>query len=372
MQRRSFMLLTVLSLFETHSAQARSRPANAVLLTAGNYDHYRRVLLSFLDGLKHMGVIEYVPENLSANRADTLEVWRAMAEQGDQGLIRFLPDGHYSYDFLPQRRADVLASLLERIRDRGDVDLILVFGTEPSLDISRTVKDIPIMSLSCTDPVFTGVTKSEQDSGQDNLHVIVRKDFFRTQVRDFLAMRPFSSLGFLVADQRSDKSGSTEIRAACDEFGVALVVRTYSEDPTLDERGRFEVFFKALVKLLDEGVQAVMLPWFPCPDDQFTQVVGELVKRGIPSYSLAGPQFVSRGILLGVGEENLDIYGMFEADVCKRILEGESPRSISQIYLEQNQLLVNLRTAMQMGWRVPFGLLVSAQKVYITQSEDSL
>lgn len=48
------------------------------------------------------------------------------------------------------------------------------------------------------------------------------------------------------------------------------------------------------------------------------------------------------------------------------------PREISQIFVQPNKLSLNLRTAMQMGWHVPFGLLVSVEKTYTTQSIEIL
>ena len=50
------------------------------------------------------------------------------------------------------------------------------------------------------------------------------------------------------------------------------------------------------------------------------------------------------------------------------IVDNELPRSISQVFVQQNRLSINLRTALQIGWQVPFEVLVSAEEVYTTQS----
>ena len=73
--------------------------------------------------------------------------------------------------------------------------------------------------------------------------------------------------------------------------------------------------------------------------------------------------------MLGAGQENFESYGLFEADVLRRIIvDNELPRSISQVFVQQNRLSINLRTALQIGWQVPFEVLVSAEEVYTTQS----
>ena len=346
-----------------------TKPFNVAMLTGGDYDRYRQILLAFAQGLGRLEMIESAPAGLSTERKDTADVWEALAEHAGGHYLRFLPDAQYSYDFTPEKRPEVLRSMVSRIRERKDVDLILVFGTEPTLDIAEAVKDIPIMSLSTTDPVNSGVVADEEDSGQDNLHVLVTKDFFFRQVENLYAIHPFKDIGFIVAEQRAGRTGLGDVRAACVKLGMTLHDATYIEKEVPEDSERFPEFKEALVKLLDEGVEAVLFPWFPCSDEQFEEVLALLVKRGVWGYSLDGPRFVSRGIMLGAGQENFESYGLFEADVLRRIIvDNELPRSISQVFVQQNRLSINLRTALQIGWQVPFEVLVSAEEVYTTQS----
>ena len=118
----------------------------------------------------------------------------------------------------------------------------------------------------------------------------------------------------------------------------------------------------------DAGCDAVVLPWFFAEDDDFPTVVDFLVRNGIVAFSEAGGDFVARGILLGAGTESVEGYGLFEADVVERILSGETPSSIRQTFTQRGRLVVNLVTAMRMGWRPPFGLLVSVERAYAAQS----
>lgn len=378
MQRRTLMNLMALGVLLAKAPFAAAegddmvriaKPFNVAMLTGGDYDRYRQILLAFAQGLGRLEMIESAPAGLSLERKDTADVWEALAENAGGHYLRFLPDAHYSYDFTPEKRPEVLRSMVSRIRERKDVDLILVFGTEPTLDIAEAVKDIPIMSLSTTDPVNSGVVADEEDSGQDNLHVLVTKDFFFRQVENLYAIHPFKDIGFIVAEQRAGRTGLGDVRAACVKLGMTLHDATYIEKEVPEDSERFPEFKEALVKLLDEGVEAVLFPWFPCSDEQFAEVLALLVKRGVWGYSLDGPRFVSRGIMLGAGQENFESYGLFEADVLRRIIvDNELPRSISQVFVQQNRLSINLRTALQIGWQVPFEVLVSAEEVYTTQS----
>lgn len=348
------------------------RTVRAVLLTGGDYDRYRRILLSFADGLRTLGIIDRAPEGLDPGLNGTADVWKALNETAGGSNIRFLADGHYDCMFDADRRRRMVAELAERVATAKDVDVIFVFGTETTLEVAEAVKTIPVLSLASTDPVATGIVLSADDSGQDNLHALVSAGYFRQQVESFHSVRPFKSLGFVTAEQRAAKSGVGDVRAACVAKGITLVDAYYDEDEEKSEAARFRAFYECLEKLVEKGIEAVMLPWFPCTDAELAQVVALLVKHGVWSYSLAGPAFTSRGILLGAGEETLESYGLFEADVLRRVIDGDMPREISQIFVQPNKLSLNLRTAMQMGWHVPFGLLVSVEKTYTTQSIEIL
>lgn len=73
---------------------------------------------------------------------------------------------------------------------------------------------------------------------------------------------------------------------------------------------------------------------------------------------------------MGAGDVNYDDIGRFEARVIESVINGVAPRKISQ-KLSQNQgLVLNLRTAMQMGWQPPLGLLATVEKTYATQSPE--
>ncbi len=348
------------------------RTVRAALLTGGDYDRYRRVLISFAEGLKTLGIIDQAPKGLDPDLPGTDDVWKALNETAGGSNIRFLADGHYNCMFDSERRRRMVKALADRVNEVKDVDVIFVFGTETTLEIAELVKDVPVLSLASTDPVATGIVLSAEDSGQDNLHALVSKGYFHRQVESFVSVRPFRSLGFVTARERAAKSGVGDVRAACVSLGVTLVDVYYDEDEKKAEAENFPAFYECLENLVDKGVEAVLLPWFPCTDAQLAKVVELLVKRGVWSYSLAGPAFTSRGILLGAGEETLDTYGLFEADVLRRVIDGDTPREISQIFVQPNKLSLNLRTAMQMGWRVPFGLLVSVERTYTTQSIEIL
>lgn len=57
---------------------------------------------------------------------------------------------------------------------------------------------------------------------------------------------------------------------------------------------------------------------------------------------------------------------MFEAKVIAKVLEGVSPRRIGQRYSHNHGMVLNLKTAMQMGWKPPLGMLLTVEKTFAT------
>lgn len=379
MQRRNFLFMLNAGALEASLlgaaplAQAffpQNGPARTILVTGGSYVRYRSIFVNVALGLRTFGLIDWAPGESEAladgTPRGTADLWKALSERAGGKIFHFLPDGHYDYGFSDAGRAAARKAVLKRLEEAKDVDLILVFGTEATQDLAAAVKDVPIVSLGSSDPVRTGIVKSPDDSGQDNLHAIVVEGYYDWQTESFHAVQPFRKLGFLFAKERNAKSGEPEIREACRRLGVDFVFRNYSEGA--QPEGSEYVFRGALSALLNEGVDAVILPWFTASDEGFAEIVGLLEKRGIPSFSQSGPDFVARGILLGPGEESFESYGLFEADAIRQILEGVKPRDIPQRFVQRGRLVVNLVTAMRMGWKPPFDLLVAAERAYTTQT----
>ena len=63
-----------------------------------------------------------------------------------------------------------------------------------------------------------------------------------------------------------------------------------------------------------------------------------------------------------------ELYGLFEARVIDLVTRGVKPRLLDQRFAQSQGLVINLKTAMQMGWQPPLGLLVSVEDTFSTHS----
>lgn len=354
------------------------RPANVILVVEGEYARFREVLVALCRGFAALGLIPPLPDAVTPEGESTWDVWDAVAQTTQAGRnapaasgsgrrLNFLVDGHYSYAFDPRRSADVRRAVAERADELREADLILTLGNLPAKELPEVVREVPIVALAVEDPVEAGIIPAAGRSGRENLHVTVVEDRFGRQTRVFHAVKPFRKLALLTSRQRLATAGEAEIREACRALGSGFTTVLYDErgDGSDDD---FKQFMEGLREVAALGCDAVMLPWFSMPDEQFADAVDFMTANGIASFSQIGGDFVARGVLLGAGRETLEGYGLFEADVVAKILAGEAPNMIRQTFQQRSAVVLNLASAMQMGWRPNFGLLVSLERAYTTQS----
>lgn len=357
------MIATTL-LFSEGALAAVSRPMRTVLVTSGPYERYRRLFFATLTVLRDRGLVAALPNRPDDLVYGTADIWHYLSRHGNTEAITFLKDGHYDYDFDEKRRERLRAEILERLREDRDIDLILTFGTQAGIDMARNVRDIPVLSLSSSDPVANGIVKSVDDSGRANLHATVLTDFVADQVKIFHAAVGFKTLGFVYGHNFEKKSGRAEAERAAKSLGVRLLPVTFDNTETRTDAERFTGVFRAIKDAHARGIRAVMLPWFPSVPMQVASLTHWATGHGVYLYSLNGTKFVPEGLLMGAADESAQDYGLFEADVIARVLKGEAPGNLPQGLRVKARFVLNGDAARKMQWKPDEKLKKYLSKVY--------
>jgi len=94
------------------------------------------------------------------------------------------------------------------------------------------------------------------------------------------------------------------------------------------------------------------------------KVLEPLLDAGIPTWSQLGTMHVRRGVLMSISERNYEDVGRFHAGVMGRVLGGEAPGKIGQIFEDPKAIAINLATAQKIGYRVPVGMVAVADEVF--------
>ncbi len=342
----------------TAAGAGRAPAWRAVMVISGPFVIYQRFLATTAHALDQLNVIENGSVPSPEDKRAVAPLWDWLADNAGGDSIRFLKDGLYDYQW--QKNPAVTQKLVDRINQNRDVDLIIALGTYASAQVAEKIKNIPIISFVSTNAITSGLVKSAQDSGQDNLHVTVEPNRFAGQIEVFHELFRFKRMGFVyVFDASENQYENDKIKPVCDRLGVTFKPcgLRFSDDAghTLDG------VMQCVRQLVErDHVDAIAFSAFNYPDNRKNEVADYMIQHQLPSFSLAATSsFVSNGLLAGLDQSNLSEIGEFEANVIQSVLAGETPRNINQIFSPQHKLNVNLTTAMALGWHIPFDLFTS-------------
>lgn len=341
-----------------------AEPWRVIYVEGGPWPDFYLSLAGLARGLAELGIIENF-ESRAADQGRTEALWRHLAEKAGGGRLRFLADGFYSAGWDPEDRIRIKASVLRRL-ERGEVDLVLAFGTWAGQDLVTAEHQIPVLSITATDPVGAGICPSAEDSGLDHAHVQVETGRSERQLLMFQEVFGFQSLGVPV-DVTADGQktiGWPAIEAAADRLGLDLIpcpAELETPDPDyntanlitcLEKLGRHS---QAVFLTLNQGMRP----------EKMEEIMVPIIAAGLPSFSQLGPSEVRAGVLMSLAEDDFSASGRWVAEVLRRILEGARPRDLSQIYQGPLTMSLNLDSARAIGWEPDFELLATVDEIQV-------
>lgn len=242
------------------------------------------------------------------------------------------------------------------------VDLIYAIGPNPAVEAALATEKIPIVFLGPTFPVEMGLVDSYARPGRnvtgvawsDGIEVYIKLlEFIReltpaaTRVAYFsnpTTLRKLSG-GYLAEVEQ-------KVEAAGRKIGIEL--RGF---PVL-EPGDFATAFKAIEAWRPHALYTVTNP-ITAP--AWKSILGFAANLRLPSY-FDSQGFVAGGGLFSYGPEVSQLFVQAAGQV-DRILRGASPAGVPVEMPTRYELVINRKTAGNLGISIPQGLLLRADKV---------
>lgn len=359
------VLTLVLSLFLLSSpAEALEKVWKVLYVEGGPFSNYQNTLAHTARGLEKLGLLSNAQVEIPKDKESSREMWDWLA-QNATGRLQFLPDGHYTANWDAASRITVKNEILKRIRERGDVDMIIAMGTWSGLDMAEQDLGVPVFSMSVTDAVGAGIVASIEDSGKDNVHAQLEPGRFRRQLTMFHEIFKFKRLGvpFENTPEGRNTCAMDEIEATASELGIELVLADAPLD-LADEAQAYENLKGCVNRLLEQGIDALYLTYTSTPAHKLPSLLQPVSNAGIPSFAQAGPQLVEYGVLMSLAQASFADIGLFEAGAIAAVVNGKKARDVSQVFEPELGLAINLKTAVTVGWNPPLEILAAVDEIY--------
>jgi putative ABC transport system substrate-binding protein len=248
-------------------------------------------------------------------------------------------------------RLPPLAEELVRLK----VDVILTRGTPEAVALKNATKTIPIVFYDVTDPVGAGLVESLAQpggnvtgfSGVEAVLVGKRLELLKETIP------ALSSVAVLWNPQ--DLSSAQQWKASrlpAQELGLQLHSMEVS---TAD---RYDRAFKEIAKVRSDALTVIA---GSLEDSNRKRIVGLATKNRLPAI-YPRPEFVESGGLMSYGRDRNESAQRVPLMIDK-ILKGAKPSDIPVEQSKKFELMINLKTAKQIGLMIPPVVLMRANRV---------
>jgi ABC-type uncharacterized transport system substrate-binding protein len=334
-------------------------------LQGGDYNSYQQSLGSIVKGLMRLGWIMEAELPVPANDKEVVTLWQWLATEARSDYLQFVADARYDAGFNKEKRPQLKEELLQRLNGKKDIDLMLAMGTWAGQDLSGNSHKVPTIVGSTTDPMASGIIKSAEDSGYDQIHAKIDPDRHRLQVRLFHDIFKFSKLGIAYEESKEGRGFS----AINDVYQVAETRKFTVEKCLVPFNGvpqaEAETGVVNCYRQLADKVEAVYIVRHPGVNlANMPNILEPLVAKKIPTFTQGLSDEVKHGALLSISLADFSYIGDFYARTIARIFNGAKPRNLTQIFQNPPKIAINLKTAQMIGYDPSVDIVGAADEIF--------
>jgi ABC-type uncharacterized transport system substrate-binding protein len=240
----------------------------------------------------------------------------------------------------------------ELVQDR--VDIIVTSGASAVRAAQQATVTIPIVMAGAPDPVAFGLVASLARPGANvtGLSDSAGREIEGKRLELLKESFPRIARVAVVLDSAS-RVDITPAQEAARALGLSLLFSPETATPA--------EFTSSIALLVREGAQALYAPETPINVRHRSLIVELAAKHRLPAM-YESREFVEIGGLMSYGPIFSDIFRR-AAVYVDRILKGAKPAELPVEQPSKFELLINLKTAKQIGVKIPPAVLMTADKV---------
>src|SRR5262245_55194074 len=278
-----------------------------------------------------------------------------------RGEIRDLVAGTYDVRFPADalRVADWTAAGvsngLEHLMADREVDIVVALGVRASDQACRgPAPPKPVIAPAVVDAEVRGLPSRAGTSGVHNLTYLTVPFAVERDLRTFHDLVAFQRCAILcnayITAALPDLEG--RLRAAAVDIGVEASLVPVGSSAA-----------QALARLPADTGGVYLLPLLQLPSASYDSLLAGLTARRLPTFSALGEMEVRRGILATVSPDIFPQMARRLAVTLQRILAGEDPANIPTGAVVGEHLMINARTARDIGWYPSWAGLSEAEVI---------
>ncbi len=331
----------------------------------GSYSDYKKILTETVTAMMNDGLLEQkrIP---AFSGEQTAELWTWLAENLSNSMITFSKDFYFSADWDEKKREKYQVEATELLINK-EVDLLIAMGTWAGQSFANNQHNVPTIVMSASDPISSNIVRSIEDSGYDHVHATIDPERYQRQITLFHEVIGFKRLGIAYEDTVEGRSYAALdiVLQKAEQLNFDVIPCFTLSDISDSNKANMSVIdcFNELSKKTD----AIYVTVQGGVNRETLHTLVEIVnKNKIPTFSQSGVDEVKKGMLLSLSQAGFKYVGDFQADVIKRVISGESPREISQLFEEPPRMAVNIKSAEIIGFNPPLILLGLADEIFHT------
>lgn len=330
---------------------------------SGTRSNYAGTLEGLVQGLNALGWIKLpAPMPYKRGQAESAPIWQWLSANDMGPYVEFVGDAYYT-----EVNAASAGPLLERLARRGDLDLVIVMGTNAGKALASDQHRTPIMVFSATNAVQAGIITAVNDSGRDHVWAHMDPDRMRRQVEVFHDQFKFKTLGLVYENSDNNRilSAIPDVEEVARQRGIELRRVFVSRPPS--ETAPKEQYYADLTVAFTElapQVDAMYLTLGVWERQRLPELLAPFYAAQVPVFAQLGSEEVESGALLSLARPGFAGIGAFGAQSIGRIFSGVRPRELPQVFMDPPTIAWNVAVADMIGLRLPFEALLAADEIY--------
>ena len=250
-----------------------------------------------------------------------------------------------------QKRSAELAKELVQL----NVDALFTSGTRAILDVKQATKAIPIVMVSTSDPIATGMVASLAHPGANVTGMsLLASDLWPKRLELLKEMFPKVTRAAMLWN-KSNAGMAIEAKATLEVAGPLGVTL---QDRGVQDPSELETVFVAVSKDRPDALLALIDLSL---SSHRGRILEFLASNRIPAI-FENREWVEAGGLISYGPNYSDVFRRAAIQMDK-ILKGTKPADIPVEQPTKFEMVINLKTAKQIGVTIPPNVLARADRV---------